>query len=180
MVWKNKKKSVCGPQSKCKHQIAAVEPDLPRALVDITRSDSLLHLAPSGGVSKDRMLAGWHSNMDYAVPMWEPQPAGCLPPARWPSRVAGALTTQLYVIRPHREPADGTKGIIEEEKTRGEMPAESPSPPLSRTENTALPLCSELLSPGPQPFWREGKSSCFLSPSLTTWHSSEKASAAVF
>lgn len=123
--------------------------------------------------------------MDYAVPrgggaVREPQPAGCLPPARRPSRVSGALTTQLYVIRPHREPANGTKGIIEEEKTRGEMPAESPSPPLSRTENTALPLCSELLSPGPQPFWREGKSSCFLSPSLTTWHSFEKASAAVF
>lgn len=51
-------KSVCGPQSKCKHQIAAVEPDLPCAPVDITRLDPLLHLAPSGGVSKDRMLAG--------------------------------------------------------------------------------------------------------------------------
>lgn len=45
-------------QSKCKHQIATVEPDLPCALVDITRLDSLLHLAPSGGISKDRMLAG--------------------------------------------------------------------------------------------------------------------------
>lgn len=44
------------------------------------------------------------------------------------------------------------------------MPAESPSPPLSRTENTALPLCSELLSPGPQPFWREGKVAAFSLP----------------
>lgn len=36
-------KSVWGPQSKCKHQIPAVESDLPCALVDITRLDSLLH-----------------------------------------------------------------------------------------------------------------------------------------
>lgn len=96
--------------------------------------------------------------MDHAATLdgmavGEPQPAGCLPsPARRPSTGSGALTTQLHVIRPHREPANGTKGIIEEEKTRGEMPAESPSPPLSRTEDAALPLCSELLSPGPQPF----------------------------
>lgn len=44
------------------------------------------------------------------------------------------------------------------------MPAEWPSPPLSRTENAALPLCSELLSPGPQPFWREEKVAAFSLP----------------
>lgn len=105
-----------------------------------------------------------HAALRGAVAVWEPQPADCLPPARWPSRVSGALTTQLYVIRPHREPANGTKGIIEEEKMSGEMPAELPSPPLNRTENTALPLCSELLSPGPQPFWREEKVAAFSLP----------------
>lgn len=105
-----------------------------------------------------------HAALRSAVAVWEPQPAGCLPPARWPSRVSGALTTQLYVIRPHRELANGTKGIIEEEKTSGEMPAESPSLSLSRTKNAALPLCSELLSPGLQPFWREEKVAAFSLP----------------
>lgn len=123
----------------------------------------------------------WTTPSRAAVwPCGRRSPLAAFSPARWPSRVSGALTTQLYVIRPHREPANGTKGIIEEEKTRGEMSAESPSPPLSRTENAALPLCSELLSPRPSAILERAKSSCFLSPSLTTWHSFDKASAAVF
>lgn len=44
------------------------------------------------------------------------------------------------------------------------MLAESPSPPLSRTGSTTLPLCSKLLSPGPQPFWREEKVAAFSLP----------------
>lgn len=51
-------KSVERPPSKCKHQISAVETDLLYILGDITSLDSLLHLEGSGGISKDRMLAG--------------------------------------------------------------------------------------------------------------------------
>lgn len=44
------------------------------------------------------------------------------------------------------------------------MLAESPSPPLCRTGSTSLPLCSQPLSPGPQPFWREQKVAAFSLP----------------
>lgn len=44
------------------------------------------------------------------------------------------------------------------------MLTESASPPLSRTGSTSLPLCSQLLSPGPQPFWSEEKVAAFSLP----------------
>lgn len=49
------------------------------------------------------------------------------------------------------------------------MLSDWPSPPLSKTRSTSPPLCSELLSPSPQPFWKEGGGGCFLSASLVTW-----------
>lgn len=120
-----------------------------------------------------------HAALRGAVAVWEPQPAGCLPPARWPSRASGALTTQLYVIRPHREPANGTKSIIEEEKNEGRDAGRVAQPSPERDGGRGSSSLLRAAFPRPSAILERGKSSCFLSPSLTTWHSFEKASAAV-
>ena len=54
--------------------------------------------------------------------------------------------------------------MSEERGNEGEMFVELPSPPLSRMGSTTLPLCSQPLYPGPQPFWREGKVAAFSLP----------------